>query len=90
MGAHMGGFFDGADVVFVTFASSVASPRPAEAITLPTESVPIDEGTHTGKVSEAILVPIETLTLQEVATPVTTQGKALATSAIYLKRTSHN
>ena len=70
MGAPMGGFFDGVDIVFATPASSAAAPGvPVEAITLPTKPVPIDEGTHIGKVSEAIPVPAETLTPQEVATP---------------------
>ena len=73
MGAPMGGFFDGADVVFATLASSAAALRvPAEATTLPTKPVPIDKGTHTGKVSEAILVPTKTLTPQDVAIPPAT------------------
>ena len=73
MGAPMGGFFDGAVVVFATHASSTtASGVPAEATTLPTKPVPIDEGTQIRKVSEAIPVPTETLTPQEVATPPAT------------------
>ena len=56
MGAPMGGFFDGADVVFATPASSVAAPGVlTQAITLPIESVPIDEGTHTGKLVRPLL-----------------------------------
>lgn len=63
MGVPMGGFFDGADVVLATLAPSAAAPEvPVEAPTLPTELVPINEGTHTGKVSETIPVPAETLT----------------------------
>ena len=70
MGAPMGGFFYGADVAFATLAPSAAAHEvPAEALTPPTEPIPIDEGTHIGKVSEAIPVPAETLTPQEVATP---------------------
>ena len=43
MGAPIGGFFDGADVVFATPASFAAAPRvPAEATTLPIEPVPIN------------------------------------------------
>ena len=58
MGAPMGGFFNGADVVFVTLAPSATAPGvPTEASSLPIEPVPIDEGTHTGKVSEATPVP---------------------------------
>ena len=69
----MGGFFDGADVVFTTLATSAVVPGvPAEATTLPTEPIPIDEGTHTRKVSETILVPAKTLTPKEVATPPAT------------------
>ena len=63
MDAPMGGFFDEADVVFATLASSAAALGvPAEVTTLSTKPVPIYEGTHTEKVSEATLVPTETLT----------------------------
>ena len=63
MDAPIGGFFDGADVVFATLASSAAALGvPTEVTTLPTKPVPIYEGTHTEKVSEATLVPTETLT----------------------------
>ena len=63
MGTPMGGFFDGADIVFATLASSAtAHGVPAEVTTLPTERVSIDEGTYTGKVSKATPVPAETLT----------------------------
>ena len=73
MGAPMGGFFYGADVAFATLAPSAAAHEvPAEALTPPTEPIPIDEGTHNGKVSEATPVPAKTLTPQEVATPPTT------------------
>ena len=73
MGVPIGGFFDGADVAFVTSALSIAAHGvPAEAPTPPTEPVPIDEGTHTGKVSEATPIPAETLTPHEVATPLAT------------------
>ena len=57
----MEGFFDGADIVFTTPASSATTPRVlAEATIFPIEPVPIDEGTHTGKVNEAIPIPAET------------------------------
>ena len=73
MGAPIGGFFDGADVVFTTPTSSATAPGvPTKATTLPTEPVLIDEGTHTGKVSEATPIPIETLSPQEVTTPPAT------------------
>jgi len=63
MGAPMGGFFDGDDIVFATPAPSVAAHRvPAKTPTFPTELVPIDEGTYTRKVSEATPIPAETLT----------------------------
>ena len=71
MGVPMGGFFDGVDVVFATPTSfAAATGVPAEATTFPTKSVSIDEGIHTGKVSEAIPIPAETLTPREVATPL--------------------
>ena len=73
MDAPTGGFFDGVDVVFATPSSSVAAfGVPAETTTLPTRPIPIDEGTHTGKVSEATPIPVDTLTPQEVAIPSTT------------------
>ena len=86
MGAPIGGFFDGADVVFTTPTSSATAPGvPAKATTLPTEPVPINEGTYTGKVSEAIPVPAETLTPHEVATPpatIQTEAASLITPLI--------
>ena len=73
MGAPMGGFFNGADVVFVTLAPSATAPGvPAEASSLSIESVHIDEGTHTGKVSEATPIPVETHSPQETVTPPAT------------------
>ena len=69
----MGGFFDGADIVFTTPASSATTPGVlAEATIFPIEPVPIDEGTHTGKVNEATHVPVETLTPRKMATPPAT------------------
>jgi len=74
----MGGFFDGVDVVFVTLAPSATAPGvPAEVPSLSTEPVPIDEGTHTGKVSGATPVPAETHSPQNVVTsPATVQIEA--------------
>ena len=73
MGAPMGGFFDGANVVFATLASSAtAHGVPIEATTFPTKPAPINEGTYTRKVSEATPVPAETLTPRKVATPPAT------------------
>ena len=70
MGVPMGGFFDGSDVVFATLAPSAVAPRvPAETPTFPTKPIPIDKGTHTGKVSEATPIPTETRSPQKVATP---------------------
>ena len=78
IGVPMGGFFDGADIVFATLAPLVATLGvPIETPTLPTKSVPINKGTHTGKVSEATPVPTEIHSPQEVATPpATVQTKA--------------
>ena len=71
--APMEGFLNGADVVFATLVPSAAAPGvPAEAPSLPTKLVLIDDGTHTGKVSEATPVPAETYSSQEVVTPPTT------------------
>ena len=67
MGAPMGGFIDGADVVPAFSAAALGVL--VEATTFPTEPIPIDKGTHTRKVSEATPVPAETLTPREVATP---------------------
>ena len=78
MGAPMGGFFDGVDVVFTTpVPSSIALGVAAEAPILPTESVPIEKGTHTGKVNGTTLVPAVTHSPQKVVTPpATVQLKA--------------
>ena len=66
----MEGFFDRADIAFVAPAPSATTHEiPTEALAPPTKPVPVDEGTHTGKVSEATPIPAETLTPQEVATP---------------------
>ena len=63
MGAPMGGFFNGVVVVFATPTPFAAAHGvPAEVPTPPTEPVPIKEGTHTRKVSEATPIPAETLT----------------------------
>ena len=60
MGTPMEGFFGG--VEFATPATSVATHGvPVKTSTFPTESIPIDEGTHTGEVSEVIASPAETL-----------------------------
>ena len=73
MGAPMGGFFDGANIVFATPVPSAAAPGvPAEAPSLPTKLVLIDDGTHTGKVSEATPILAETHSPQEVVTPPAT------------------
>ena len=86
MGAPMGGFFDGANIVFATPVPSAAAPGvPAEAPSLPTKLVPIDEGTHTGKVSEATPILAETHSPQEVVTPpatVQTEAASPTTSLV--------
>ena len=70
---YIEGFFYGVDIVFATPVPSAAAPGvPAEAPSLPTKLVLIDDGTHTGKVSEATPIPAETLTPHEVATPLAT------------------
>ena len=64
----MEGFFGGAE--FATPATSAATHRvPVETSTSPTESVPIDEGTHTGEVSEVTPTPAKTPSVQRGATP---------------------
>ena len=65
MGTLMGGFFDGANVMFE--AATPAPPTatqgvPAEAPIPSTESVPIGEGTYMERVSEAAPIPAETFT----------------------------
>jgi len=62
MGAPMGGFFDGADIVFATLVPFAVTPGVlAETPNLPIEPVPIDNGTYTGKASEALLLLRHTL-----------------------------
>ena len=69
--APMEGFFNGVNIVFATPASSATTPEvPTKATTLPTEPVPIDEGTHTRKVSEVIPVPVETPRLLLLSHPL--------------------
>ena len=81
MGAPMGGFFDGADVVFATPAFSAIAPEiPTMATTLPT--VLIDEGTHTRKVSKATHILAETLTPREVATTIQTEAASPVTPLV--------
>lgn len=71
MGTPMEGFFNGADVAFTTptpFAA--AHSAPTEAPTFPTRPVPIDEGTHTGKVNEVTPILVEASTPQKGVTPL--------------------
>ena len=71
MGTPMEGFFGRAE--FATPATSTATHGvPVKTFTSPTEPVPIDEGTHTGEVSEVIVLPTETPSVQRGATPLTT------------------
>ena len=68
MGTPTEGFFGGAE--FATPATSAATHRvPVETSTSPTKPVPIDEGTHTGEVSEVTAPPTETPSVQRGATP---------------------
>ena len=72
MGIHMEGFFDGANVVFGTPASTAptaAQGVPIEAPIPSTRPIPIGKGTHTEKVSKATPIPTETLTPQEGVIP---------------------
>ena len=72
MGTPMEGFFNGVDVVFEATTSATPATTqgvPAETSIPSTKSVPIDEGTHTERVSEAALILAETLTPQEEAIP---------------------
>lgn len=73
MGTPMEGFFDGANMVvkaMATSAPTAAQVGPAEPLILSAELVPIDEGTHTERVSEPVFTPAETLTPQKEATPL--------------------
>ena len=71
MGTPMEGFFGRAE--FATPATSTATHGvPIETFTSPTEPVPIDEGTHTREVSEVIVLPAETPSVQRGATPPAT------------------
>ena len=64
----MEGFFGGAE--FATPATSAAMHGvPIETSTSPTESVPIDEDTHTREVSEVTVPPAEIPSIQRGATP---------------------
>ena len=64
----MEGFFGEAE--FVTPATSAATHGvPVETSTSPTEPVPIDEGTHTGEVSEVTAPPAVTPSVQRGVTP---------------------
>ena len=60
MGTPMAGSFDGGEF---------AAPAPPTATISPTGSVPMDEGTHTGEISEAIPTPAMTSPEKE-ATPL--------------------
>ena len=74
MGTLMGGFFDGADVVFEAVTPTphvVAQGTPVEASIPSTESVPIGEGTYMEGISETAPILAETLTPQEGAIPPT-------------------
>ena len=68
MGTPIEGSFGG--VEFATPATFTATHGvPVETSTSLTESVPIDEGTHTGEVSEVIASPAKTPSVQRGATP---------------------
>ena len=64
----MEGFFGGAE--FAIPATFAATHRvPVGTSTSPSELVPIDEGTHTGEVSDVTALPAETPSIQRGATP---------------------
>ena len=87
MGIHMEGFFDGANVVFGTPASTAptaAQGVPVEALIPSTGSVPISEGTHTKRVSEATPILAETLTPQEGVIPLGSTQTEVASPTIPL------
>ena len=69
MGAPMGGFIDGADVVPAFSAAALGVL--VEATTFPTKPIPIDKGTHIKKISEATPILAETLTPQKGVIPPT-------------------
>jgi len=65
MGTPMESFFDRADVVAETMATTTpatAKAVPTKTPTLSTESVPVDEGTYIERVSKPVPTPTETLT----------------------------
>ena len=75
MGTPMEGFFCGAEFA-IPATSVVMHGVPVETSTSPTEPVPIDEGTHTGEVSEVTAPPAKTPSDQRGATsPAATQIK---------------
>ena len=64
----MVGFFGGAEFA-IPATSAAMHGAPVETSTSPTEPVPINEGTHTGEVSEVIPTLAETPSVQKGATP---------------------
>ena len=71
MGTPIEGFFDRANMV-VEFMASVASTAaqgvPAKTLIPFAEPIPVDEGTHTKRVSEPAFIPSETPTSQKGVT----------------------
>ena len=92
MGTPMEGFFDGANVVFGTPASTAptaAQGVPIEAPIPSTRPIPIGKGTHTEKVSKATPIPTETLTPQEgVIPPSATQTEVASPTTPLIISTS--
>ena len=71
MGTPIEGFFDGANMVAEFMASTTSTAAqgvPAKTLIPSAEPIPVDEGTHTERVSEPALIPAETPTSQKGVT----------------------
>ena len=84
MGTPMEGFFDGVDVV--AEAMAIAAPTATQGVPVKTlipsaELVPVNEGTHTEKVSELAPIPAKTPTPQKgPASPIAFHATPLVIS----------
>ena len=77
MGVPMEDFFDGADVAFATpIPSAAAHKAPTKTSTPSAKPVPREEGTHTERVGETTVLPVETPAPSERAiSPTAVQTK---------------
>ena len=77
IGVPMEGFFDGTDVALATPAPFAAAHGVlVEALILPSEPIPKEEGTHTERVSETTLILAKTPISPEGVIPATAQNEA--------------